>query len=426
VRDLPDRLAAPELRGLWQRARRAMAAAGDGWPAVRISVPLGDDDQRRAIGGLLARVVRPGTAAIGVALGELDTRVRRPGDGWDLRAVVEAVGGPLPDRRGDTARRAAAVERALAEARAAGPSDPWFGLWLDTVATDGTIARLVGRGDDTALRQAAVILANLPLDGEPLPAVAARLTDTGDTKALSGGPLPGLVLGGVAASLGESRPRTAADRRALWEAVGVVPDDLASQVLVLNMPVRPAVGGVGSGLAAWLADAAQAGEPMRITLHQLVRWQIEPVGDSPVFVCENPAVLRSAAARLGPGAAPLICTEGRPSVAAARLLDCLEATGSPLRVRADYDWPGLRIAGTLLVRPHARPWRFSTADYEAAIHARAGRAAAPLRGAAAASPWDPRLSTAMVEAGEVVYEEELIDTLVSDLMRPADDSARHR
>jgi hypothetical protein len=32
----------------------------------------------------------------------------------------------------------------------------------------------------------------------------------------------------------------------------------------------------------------------------------------------------------------------------------------------------------------------------------------------------------MVEAGEVVYEEELIDTLVSDLMRPADDSARHR
>ncbi len=187
--------------------------------------------------------------------------VRRPGDGWDLRSVVEVIGGPLPDRRADAARRAATVERALGEALAAGPRASWFTTWLDTVARDGTVARLAGRDDAASLRQAAGILAVLPLDGEPLPAVAARLTDDGDTKALSTGPLPGLVLSGVAAWLGEPRPRSAADRRALWEAVGVVPDDLASQVLVLNMPASPGASSPARAptpTATWAAKAAGA------------------------------------------------------------------------------------------------------------------------------------------------------------------------
>ncbi len=97
------------------------------------------------------------------------------------------------------------------------------------------------------------------------------------------------------------------------------------------------------------------------------------------------------------------------------MIDCLAGAGSLLRVRADFDWPGLRIAGSLLARPHARPWRFSAGDYDAAVRARVGRAAAPLRGAAASSPWDPSLAVAMAAAGEVVYEEELIDDLVADL-----------
>ena len=412
-----------------------MATAGDGWPAVRISVPVQDDDQRRALSGLLARAIRPGTAKVGIALGDLDGRVRRPGDGWDLRSVVEAVTGPLPDRRGDSERRAAAVGRAVTEARAAGPADPWFGPWLDAVMAGGTAARLIGRGDGDVLRQAAVVLAGLPAAGEPLAAVSARLTGDGDTKALNGGPLAGLVLSGVAAWLGEPRPRTAAERRTLWEAVGVVPDDLASQVLVLNLPVRGSTGpgpgsaggigsagGVGSAggrnrLTGWLADAALTGEPLRITLHQLARWRPDVAAGRTVFVCENPAVLRSAAAQLGPGAAPLVCTEGRPSVAAQRLLDVVVEAGSHLRVQADFDWPGIRIAGALLRRGEAAPWRLTAPDYEAAVRTRSGdgRGGARLRGTAAATPWDPRLATAMAGTGEVVYEEELIDLLVADL-----------
>jgi uncharacterized protein (TIGR02679 family) len=399
-----------------------MATAGDGWPAVRISVPVQDDDQRRAVGGLLARATRPGTAKVGIVLGDLDARVRRPGDGWDLRSVVEAVRGPLPDRRGDRERRAAAVEQAVTGARAAGPPDPWFGPWLDAVVASGSAARLIGRGDADVLRQVAVVLAGLPAAGEPLAAVSARLAG-GDTKALNAGPLAGLVLNGVAAWLGEPRPRTAAERRTLWEAVGVVPDDLASQVLVLNLPVRAttepgSVRGDGRNpLRGWLEDAAVTGEPLRITLHQLSRWRPDVASGRTVFVCENPAVLRSAAAQLGPGAAPLVCTEGRPSVAAHRLLDVLVEAGTHLRVQADFDWPGTRIAGALLGRDQAAPWRLTAPDYEAAVGTRSrdARRGARLRGTPVHTPWDPRLATAMAEMGEVVYEEELIDLLVADL-----------
>lgn len=404
---LPERLAGPELAGLWRRARRAMATAGARWAEVHLRVPLGDDGERHAIAGLLGRVIRPGTASVGTALGDLDAAVRRAGDGWDLRAVVEAIGGPLPDVRGDAAAAAAAAAAAVAAARAAGPSVPWFDAWLDGLAADGGVGRLVGRGEDVLLATAAAVLAELPLAGEPLPAVAARLT--GDTKALSTGPLPGLVLRGVAAMLGEDRPVGAAARRALWEAVGVVPDDLASQVLVLNMPVRPV-----PGLGTWLAGAATDGIPFRVTLHQLTRAAIEPTGPGAVYVCENPAVLRAAAEQLGPRSAPVVCTEGRPSVAAARLLDALAAGGRVLHHRGDFDWPGLRIAGALLSRLGSRPWRFGVADYEAARRRRPG-AAARLVGAPAPSPWEPALTSAMATAGEVVFEEELLEVLVADL-----------
>lgn len=105
VSALPERLAGPELAGLWRWARRAMATAGPGWAEVHLRAPLAGDGERHAIAGVLGRVVRPGTASVGVVLGDLDAAVRRPGDGWDLRAVVEAVGGPLPDTRGCPCRR---------------------------------------------------------------------------------------------------------------------------------------------------------------------------------------------------------------------------------------------------------------------------------------------------------------------------------
>lgn len=406
---VPERFAGRVLGGLWRQARRAMEAAGPTWPTVKITVRVGDDETRRVVGGLLGRVLRPDQATVGVILGDLDDIVRRPRDGWDLRRLLEAVGGPLPDRRAGAAARRVAVGAAFDAARRAGPDAAWFTGWLHDLERSGQVTRLVGRGEGDAPARAAAVLAALPAGGEPLPAVAARLA--GDTKALSVGSLPGLVLGGLARRYGEAPPRDAAGRRALWEAAGVVPDDLASQVLVLNLPARP-----GPGLPGWLAEAATSGTPLRVTLHQLSRWTPVLTAPAAVHVCENPAVLRAAASEHGAKAAPLVCTEGRPSVAAARLLDAVAGGGSPLRVRADFDWAGLRIAGALLNRPGSVPWRFGAVDYQIAHRRRRPWISTRvLPGPPAPSPWDPALAIALAATGDPIYEEDLLEDLLADL-----------
>ncbi|MFD6812465.1 TIGR02679 family protein, partial [Streptomyces anthocyanicus] len=50
----------------------------------------------------------------------------------------------------------------------------------------------------------------------------------------------------------------------MWDAFDVIVDDLASRVLVLNLPAT------GQGLGQWLTDAARYGTPFHITLHQLI------------------------------------------------------------------------------------------------------------------------------------------------------------
>lgn len=395
-----------------------MARAGpDGWRTVTIRIPIDDDRQRRTLAGLLGRPIRPGAAATQVILGDLDTVLAQPGDGWDLVTTVEALHGALPDRAATARARRKAIDAALVAARDAinevttdgdrrevSGADGWLERWLDDL-DQGVAARLHGRGQLDLVATAARILASLPADGIPLPALAA--TTTGDTKALGRTTLAGLVLRGLAIRLDEPVPASAAERRALWEAAGVVPDDLASQVLVLGLRAE------GGLLARWLSDAAAHGVPFRVTLQQLTE---HPLTAAPttVFVCENPAVMRAAASQLGAGCAPLVCTEGRPSVAVTRLLAVLARGGCELRYHGDFDWPGVRIAATVLDLPDAGPWRYGTNDYHAGVERVAGPRE-PLRGVPAPTPWDAVLADAMADADVAVYEEDVLDILVNDL-----------
>lgn len=423
---LPDRLANPALRGVWERGWKAMARAGpEGWGTVTVTLPLVDEATRRAIAGLVGRPVRPGTATTRVALGDLDDILRRTADGWDLRTVVEATNGPLPDRAGDAHARAEAIDAALAEARRLAPDADWVATWIDELGT-GPATRLHGRGELPLITMAARVLSELspgpgpsrrsdPGDratgGVPLPVLASRIT--GDTKALGATTLGTLVLRGLALRFDEPFPRDAAGRRALWEAAGVVQDDLASQVLVLGLG-RAGVAGSGGPLGNWLTEAGAEGLPFRLTLHQLARHPLTVGSATSVFVCENPAVLRTAATALGSGSAPLVCTEGRPSVACTRLLSMLVAGGCEVHYHGDFDWPGLRIAGAVLAGTGGTPWRMGAVDYLAAID-RATLPPNPLQGLPAPSPWDPRLAAAMAERDQVVFEEEVLDALLHDL-----------
>ena len=388
---MADLLHDPGWRRLLAAARRSLERTGgslDG--AVSLSAPT--DAERLVVIGVTG-VHRPaGVGRLTVRLTELDEHLLAAyGDG------LAAVLGPLRDRPGDRQRESVARDAVLSVAagcRHAGTA--WYRDWLDGLRRDGTVTRIV-RGR-LPFADVVAVLDALPAADEPLPALAERIL--GDTKALADGFVRGLVLRAVARWHELGAASGAEQERALWELAGVVPDDLASQVLVLGVP---ATGGV---VGHWLTSAASAGVPFRVTLHQL---RLAPLAldCDEVFVCENPAVLRAAAAR---PSRPLVCTEGAPSAAVHALLRAARP-GTRIRWRNDFDWTGVRLTAAALARyPDAAAWRMAATDY-----VDAATTGMPLLGSAAATPWDPRLAAAMRTTGRAVMEERMLGELLSDL-----------
>jgi uncharacterized protein (TIGR02679 family) len=387
----------PGWRRLLAAARRSLERTGGSLGgSVSLASPV--EAERMVVIGVTGAHRSAGASRLTVRLAELDGYVREA-YGAGLAEVV-ATAAPLRDRPAEakqaTLARAALLETAK-ESRHAGAG--WYEHWLEGLHRDGTVTRVIRTG--ASFEDVVRVLDALPAADEPIPVFSDRLLR--DPKALAEGMLRGLVLRALAAWQGMPVPGSAEAERALWEWVGLVPDDLASQVLVLGMP---AVGGM---VGSWLTEARGAGVPVRVTLHQL---RLAPLAlhCDEVFVCENPAVLRAATARLGAGCRPLVCTEGVPSAAVHAMLRGAPA-GAVIRWRNDFDWTGVRLTAAALERyPGAVAWRMTGDDYRSA--AGAGPA---LVGAPADTPWDPQLREAMCRAGRAVMEERLLARLLADL-----------
>jgi uncharacterized protein (TIGR02679 family) len=268
------------------------------------------------------------------------------------------------------------------------------------------VTRLIRQGQASVIGQAVAVLERLPNGPEPGTAVLATLaeTATGNARALADGPLAGLVLRALGAREGVAVPSSREAEQALWSAAGVVADDLASQVLVLNLRSG------GEPVGRWLSEAAEAGLPFRLTLRQIMAapampWALE------IFVCSSTALIAAAADQLGAACLALVCTEGEPSVACTRLLQSAVSSGSAVRWHADFSWPGLRGTVTAIRRLRAEPWLMAASDYQAALAAGAD----PLRGRAEPSPWDPRLADLMRMTGRAVFEERILPGLLAEL-----------
>jgi uncharacterized protein (TIGR02679 family) len=401
----PARLAAdPGWARVLAAARRSLERTGGSLDG-RISLGAPTDAERLVVIGVTGAHRSAGSGRLTVRLAELDAHLRAA---YALGlAEVLALDAPLRDRPGEAKRDAVARDALLSFARQCRHAGcGWYEEWLDAVRRDGTLTRVV-RGD-LPFEELLRVLDALPADEEPMPVFADRVLD--DTKALSDGPLRALAVRAIARWQGTPVPANTEQERALWEAVGVVPDDLASQVLVLN------VLGSGGALGDWLTQAAQVGVPIRVTLHQLRLAPLRLRCDE-VFVCENPAVVRAATA-LGPAARPLICTEGMPSAAVHALLG--SAGAACIRWRNDFDWTGVRLTAAALARyPNAVPWRMTADDYRP--HAGSGPV---LLGAPIGTAWDPRLAEWMRECGRAVMEERLLDILLRDLRRQAEGARR--
>lgn len=239
-----------------------------------------------------------------------------------------------------TAARRVAAETLWARAKEhpAIARHPTLVGWLDDERAAGrlpaepaTRARVLGEALD--------VLAVLPDEGTGLARVATGVL--GYAHALNAGTVPAAVLRAAEWLAGEPATAPSSEmRRRLWASLGVATDMVSSTVLVLGVTL------VGdSPLAVSLAAHAAAGVPMRVTLGQLVHHveRAELRGPRRVWACENPSVVE-AADRLGARCGPLVCTEGRPSVAACRLLAGLTRAGTELRYHGDFDWAGLDIA----------------------------------------------------------------------------------
>jgi uncharacterized protein (TIGR02679 family) len=397
-----------EYQRLIAAARRSLERTG-GELTGTISVSRPTDAERKAIIGITGQYRDTRTTRITIRLTDLDNAVRE-NTGRSLAGLLAETGGPLRNRPAERSALAAARDAAIraAEASPLHTSCGWYRDWLAEITRDGSLTKLINQGEHARLARAVRLLENLAgRAGAPVLLAALAADVTGDTKALNHGTvLSTLVLRALAIKTGTRRPETAEERRDLWEASDVVVDDLASRVLVLNMPAE------GRGLAEWLTGAARLGVPFYITLHQLMTLPLA-IPAALVHICENPAVLRRAAAELGAGSRPLLCTEGRPSTAFQQLAGMVVSGGGELRYHGDFDWPGLAIAGSVMRRHGARPWRMGATDYIAGVRNSAENVR--LTGTPQPTPWDPELGEVMAATGRVLYEESVAGALITDL-----------
>ncbi|MGH8909818.1 MAG: TIGR02679 family protein [Egibacteraceae bacterium] len=409
--DVAERLRAtlgtPELDWLIGRVRRRLER-GD---PINGTAVLRDPTaaQRAALEALLGRTPRnPGRLTIDLA--ELDLLVRHAGLADGLADAIVTLTGPFTDRRAETMRWARAWADVIEEAMERVERRPPLDDWLRTIALNGLLTRLSRRDPkeaDRLLTAALDVTDRLP--AQPVTTLARLAAETlDDSHALDyGRPEGTLAIRAAAALSGIDLADDANGRRDTWASVGVLCDELSAPVLALNLRA-----GDRSLTSRALTLHAESGEPARLTLRQLLRHQPQfspAITGATVFACENPAVVAVAADRLGPASAPLVCLDGQRKTAARTLLGLLGAAGIQLAYHGDFDWGGIRI-GNVMVRDHAaRPWRFSTPDYQAT------RGGAPLSGDPVPARWDPALAPALQDAGRAVHEEQLLDDLLTDL-----------
>jgi uncharacterized protein (TIGR02679 family) len=403
---LRDYLLFPPLAPLWVLLRKRLEQNGH---AIRGSVAVElDDDGADRLSGLLGRPVSAGMVRI--RLVDLDASLRSSAAACGLVSVVaDLTGGPLRNLPADrdavrTGRQLlwAELDQVLAEHGLADAE--WAGQWADWLRASGAVTRLPSAKAAVVLPVAVQVLARV-LASDRAPTGLAELASevTGDAHGLDNGyPAAALVLRGIACALGVGPAASAAERRDLWQRVGVSTDEISGTVI--TWALRPPGDDRWSGM---MRERADLGLITHLTVHELHRSADLTGPGEIIHACENPQVLQGLAAA---GVdRPVACLSGSPAAAGIALL----ARGV-VRYHGDFDWPGIAIARRIFGLG-AQPWRFGLADYAAGVDRLPPGNRLGLTGRAQDTPWDEGLRTAMTAADVAVHEEALIDQLLADL-----------
>jgi uncharacterized protein (TIGR02679 family) len=402
---LRDYLLFPPLAPLWVLLRKRLEQNGH---AIRGSVAVElDDDGADRLSGLLGRPVSGGM--VRVRLADLDASFRSNAAARGLLSVVaDLTGGPLrnlpADRDAVRAGRQvlwAQLDQVLAEHGLADAE--WAGPWADWLRASGTVTRLPRTRTTAVLMISVHALERVLTDHVPVGLAELASEVTGDAHGLDNGyPAAALVLRGIAFALGVAPAASAAERRALWQCVGVSTDEVSGTVI--TWALRPPG---DDRWSAMMRERADLGLITHLTVHELNRsFDLTRPGEI-IHACENPQVLQGLAAA---GVdRPVACMSGNPAAAGTALL----ARGA-VRYHGDFDWPGIAIARRIFGLG-AQPWRFGRADYAAGVDRLPPDNQLGLTGRAQTTPWDEALRPAMTAADVAVHEEALIDQLLADL-----------
>lgn len=395
------------LGPLWQAARVRLEGNGGRLTSAPLRLRGLQTDEVEAICGLLGRR-RPSGADVNVDLRVLDRTLRATAANAGLVEVLGLLGGPLRDRKAE--RTEAAMSRSavwiMARSHPAGADDR-VPEWLESVRRSGRLTRLGADDPEQLLGQALDGVEWLLVNGEtmrrhPLPLSMIAAVQYGDAHTFD----PDTALGALIVDALQSIAEVA-DERSAWAAFGIQLDQVNTSALVLGLP------GIEGSIGA---AATLDGQPLRITRRMIDRGfglDLEAIrdGSTPVWICENPAVVSVAADQIGRWCAPLVCTEGMPAAVTASLLDLLSSVHADLRVHTDFDVGGMAIARYIIDRVGAAPWNLGRASYLRAIDG----PTCPLGRSVGPTPWDPALSAVMEEHRLAVHEESVVHELLHDL-----------
>lgn len=402
---LRDYLTAPSLQPLWTVLRERLERSGH---VVRgsVSVPL-DDDGADRLSGLLGRAVPAGQ--IRIRLADLDASLRSSAAERGLVTVVaELTGGPLRNRPAERDAAHAGRQRLwahldllLAEHNLA--DREWVPPWAEWCRRGGLLHRLPAGEAVTALTIAIQILARVLDDSHPPVGLAELASEiTGDAHGLDSGVCAALVLRALAIALDAAPAVSAAERRHLWQCVGVSTDEVSGTVITwaLRPPGR-------DRWSAMMRERADLGLVTHLTVHELQRAGDLTRPGEIIHACENPQVLQRLA--MAGVEHPVACMSGNPAAAGMTLL-----ARTAVLYHGDFDWPGIAIARRIFDRG-AHPWRFGRTDYLDAVDRLPADNRLGLSGPIQATPWDEALSATMTAADVAVHEELTVDMLLSDL-----------
>jgi uncharacterized protein (TIGR02679 family) len=367
-----------------------------------------DDVAADRLAGLLSRPVATGLARVHLA--DLDAALRASAAERGLvPAVADLTGAPLrnlPAER-DAARAGrqqlwAEFDRLLGQHSLT--DEDWVKPWAEWLHRSGVLTRLPTAKATAVLSITVQVLTRVLDDTHPPTGLAELASEiTGDAHGLDdGSPATALILRALAFALEAPPAASAAERRQLWQRVGVSTDEISGTVIAwaLRPPGRDA-------WSAMMRDRANLGLITHLTVHELHRaGELTRPGEI-IHACENPQVLqRLAAAGVE---RPVACMSGNPAAAGMALL-----RRTVVRYHGDFDWPGIAIARRIFDHG-ARPWLFGRDDYIEAVDRLPADNRLNLSGRAEATPWDEDLSAAMTAADVAVHEEAIVDLLLIDL-----------